>query len=46
MAWNGPASGGATFAIDPQVDAAQEAPAIPSTDTALLGRFPFEARFT
>ena len=32
-------------ASDPLVDAAKDAPAIPSTDTALLGRFPFEARF-
>jgi hypothetical protein len=30
---------------DPPVDAAKDTPAIPSTDTALLGRFPFEARF-
>jgi len=30
---------------DPPVDAAKDIPAIPSTDTALLGRFPFEARF-
>jgi hypothetical protein len=30
---------------DPLVDAAKDTPAIPSTDTALLGRFPFEARF-
>jgi hypothetical protein len=32
-------------ASDPPADAAKDAPAIPSTDTALLGRFPFEARF-
>ena len=30
---------------DPPVDATKDTPAIPSTDTALLGRFPFEARF-
>jgi hypothetical protein len=30
---------------DPPVDAANDTPAIPSTVTALLGRFPFEARF-
>src|SRR5271156_565849 len=30
---------------DPPVDAAKDTPAIPSTDTALLGRFPLEARF-
>jgi hypothetical protein len=30
---------------DPPVDAAKDTPAIPSTDRALLGRFPFEARF-
>jgi hypothetical protein len=32
-------------ASDLPVDAAKDAPAIPNTDTALLGRFPFEARF-
>jgi hypothetical protein len=32
-------------ASDPPVDAAKDAPAIPSAETALLGRFPFEARF-
>jgi hypothetical protein len=32
-------------ATDPPVDAAKDTPAIPSTDKALLGRFPFEARF-
>ncbi|MDQ6868465.1 MAG: hypothetical protein M3178_08690 [Pseudomonadota bacterium] len=36
----------AISASDPPVDAANDAPAIPSTDTALLGRFAFEARFT
>jgi hypothetical protein len=30
---------------DPLVDAARDNPAIPSTDAALLGRFPLEARF-
>jgi hypothetical protein len=30
---------------DPPVDAAKDTPAIPSTDTALLERFPFEGRF-
>jgi hypothetical protein len=29
---------------DPPVDAAKDTPTIPSTDTALLGRFAFEAR--
>jgi hypothetical protein len=32
-------------ATDPPVDTAKDAPAIPSTDTALAGRFPFEGRF-
>jgi len=32
-------------ATDPPADAAKDTPAIPSTDAALLGRFPFEARF-
>jgi hypothetical protein len=32
-------------ATEPLADAAKEAPAIPSTDTALLGRLPFKARF-
>jgi hypothetical protein len=36
---------GGISAGDPPVDAANDAPAIPSTDTALFGRFPFEARF-
>jgi hypothetical protein len=36
---------GGIYAGDPPVDAAKDIPAIPSTDTALLGRFPFEARF-
>jgi hypothetical protein len=35
----------ATSAGDPPVDAAKDTPAIPSTDTALIGRFPFAARF-
>jgi hypothetical protein len=29
---------------EPPVDAAKDIPAIPSTDTVLLGRFPLEAR--
>jgi hypothetical protein len=45
MAWNAAVSCDGAFASNPLVDAAQEAPAIPSMDTALLGRFPFEARF-
>ncbi|HLH12576.1 MAG TPA: hypothetical protein VKV77_11955 [Methylovirgula sp.] len=32
-------------ADDPVADAASETPAIPSTDTALLGPLPLEARF-
>jgi hypothetical protein len=36
---------GGISAGDPPVDAAKDIPAIPSTDTALLGRFPLEARF-
>ena len=36
---------GGISAGDPPVDAARDMPAIPSTDAALLGRFPFEARF-
>src|ERR1700744_935610 len=35
----------AIFAGDPPVDAAKDTPAIPRTDRALLGRFPFKARF-
>ena len=35
---------GGTSAGDPPVDAAKDIPAIPRRDTALLGRFPFEAR--
>jgi hypothetical protein len=30
---------------DPPVDATQDTPAIPSTDIALFGRFPFAGRF-
>jgi hypothetical protein len=36
---------GGMSADDPLVDAANDTPAIPSMDTVLFGRFPFEARF-
>jgi hypothetical protein len=45
MTWNGPVFCEGVSATNALVDAAKEAPAIPSTDTALLARFPFEARF-
>jgi hypothetical protein len=36
---------GGISADDPLVDAAKDTPAMPSTETALFGRFPFETRF-
>ena len=36
---------GGISAGDPPVEAAKDTPAIPSTETALLGRFSLEARF-
>jgi hypothetical protein len=45
MTWNDPEFCEGVSATNALVDAAKEAPAIPSTDTALLGRFAFEARF-
>jgi hypothetical protein len=41
----GPAKAAGISAGDPPVDATQDTPAIPSTDIALFGRFPFAGRF-
>jgi hypothetical protein len=42
---NGAILCGNTFATDRLVDDAKKAPAIPATDTTLLGRFTFKLRF-
>jgi hypothetical protein len=42
---NGAILCGGVSATDPLVDDAKKAPAIPATDTTLLGRFTFKLRF-